>query len=1694
MAEQNVTASGRQAHNWWSIRAWEGTQHRAFEELCFQLRDTAPPGWETIKTAAPDGGVEWYDQAPDKSQAHGFQVKYVRDIGDLLPQARESAKTVASNLAHRKIVELTFLVPFDLPDPTPIAPSGSSRVGARDKWNNNVSKWKTDFPALADVKIRLVGGGELLDRLTEPGHEGRRWFFFEQHVFGAQWCNEQMAIAQRIAEARYTPQHHIPLPLSNVADACALAPGFLQLIADHSEGFRSSIANLANHLDAWQRADDGVLTATPGPGQLAAMLREDTTHLADALTTVVPATGFPAASASELLNDVAAHIESAGVIARNRLRDLDDGQRTSATPKGSSEGTNPATTDRLRGLLTSLQDDYGPIERAYSATAALNERLTSSAARAAEARAWLLLGEAGQGKTHLLVDAAHRAVDAGRPALVVFGHELSGTDALTEIALRRGLGDLASRHFLQAMDAAGAASGCRFLLIIDALNDSEDPARWKTQLPALLGALAPYEHIALVISCRTTLRSVVLPKQLEPPHSIHPGFAGHEAEALESYLRHIPSALPRSPLLTPAFSNPLFVKLYADSLRSAHHAGSAQRTNPRDRSAVFDAYVDNQAHAICDRLRLDPQDRPVHAAIKAFAARLALSSHAVLGRSEARAIVDAYAPAAQAWPDTMLGQMISHGLLSNEYMYGAEPPTGVGFPYQAFGDDRIVRSVLALHHEEVEQLTAGGTLAADSPLRTWLESASPGHLEAATVLLPERIGTELIDLIAPSAQENDTAPGRSSAPRDLKHLLLARHLIATLPLRSADSVTEHTVALLNHFSREYGQEQALLECSLAVTADPGHRLNADHLHRSLLALTRPERDATWGIQTYAMLGEPTALHRLLRWAEQTPTPTHLHPESQARPRRTLTARPGLLRSPQSTAPATLDADTVRLAATTLIWTLTSSNRFLRDRATKALVQLLLGHPGVLSSLVDEFMHENVAAVDDPYLFERLVLVAYGVLARCGQPAQQVETVAQKMLAYVYRKVDSPAHASRNALLCDAAGRIVRMASSAGLITPAQAAIAAHPHECPMPGEPHAKADEDELFPWKEKPANESWSAFHFSLSSMGDFASYEIEPAVRHFSLLPLSTPRPRQAWERRHEAPELEDANIPIFAQSLPGPTQAALGAPAAVKELLTKPALANSVLNDIQRRFLQECRRPAPIEERLAAARVDGEWASRWVLSRVAELGWTPAQFGEFDRSHGRGHGSRQGHKAERIGKKYQWVALHELIERLANHQHMHQEGPHDPPGYPGAAQMSLLDLDPTLPPARHRFDNRTFPNDQDRTVAETFPKVSASEFWVPTSPILPDQGYLGTWISDAEVPNLTFLGTRTDPQTGRKWVVLHEYASDTFTSQSPYNEQSEQWHILHSWTVPNLQRRSLMKFLENRSLMGRWMPEPPDRHRMYLTEFPTEPGPWTDPEDGAWQVKTFRYEADDENPTRSGNEVDSTQADVGNQELSAVVAAYAGTSPSVDDVDGINPIHAWRGRQEATRQDRLLRLAESWETGPVPQEDWLESLLAKQAKTAHIDEAMGPGKGHIIASPTSQGYNWSGQGYDCSIDSSVNILLPSDILLRGSGLRREPDGTRWFDSNGYPQVQYLETDRATGRVNALIVGEAWLLDRLAQLGLALIQGTLGELRATDGDRMGDPPREWREFSQTASVQCNGERRYGPMISEVKQPARQR
>ena len=73
----DMTVQGR---DFKALRQWDGSQYRAFEELCYQLRDPTPEGAKLVKTGNPDGGLEWYVPLWNGVQ-WGWQAKFTFEIG-----------------------------------------------------------------------------------------------------------------------------------------------------------------------------------------------------------------------------------------------------------------------------------------------------------------------------------------------------------------------------------------------------------------------------------------------------------------------------------------------------------------------------------------------------------------------------------------------------------------------------------------------------------------------------------------------------------------------------------------------------------------------------------------------------------------------------------------------------------------------------------------------------------------------------------------------------------------------------------------------------------------------------------------------------------------------------------------------------------------------------------------------------------------------------------------------------------------------------------------------------------------------------------------------------------------------------------------------------------------------------------------------------------------------------------------------------------------------------------------------------------------------------------------------------------------------------------------------------------------------------------------------------------------------------
>jgi hypothetical protein len=823
-----------------TIRAIGGTQARGFEHLCYQLRELPPEGWSTTKTGDPDGGVEWYDTAANGEVA-GFQCKYVWNVADLIKSGKASFDTVAGNLGARDVRTLTFLIPFDLSDQADITRSGKEVVSARSKWNQAVQTWRESLIPGTDISVRIRTEGWILQRLFEPGNEGRVKYFFDRERFSREWFQRNMRQAVDLADERYTPQSNVDLVIGRDIDALRLPPAFMEAMELSKSAARMSVQ--AVHSSA----------AEMPSASRANSIGADATVLITSIRSKSLSSATAGLAEPFVLEDLQASmsgvVEIEGLL-NSAWQKLNSGKLA----KQNEEGRAPAdsVTEWQRTVTTR-------VGVASSAVSNYRRLCQSPAAASALSRVLLITGAAGQGKTHLLVDSSRRAMDHGGFGVCILGETLdAGRDILTQVAELLGLGALPHDVLLETLSSAAQTTSDRLLIAIDALNESDCLDRWPTKLAALVASLKNYPDLALVVSCRSDLESVVLPPRSQRVRMgmverVHPGFLGRELEALEAYFSAVPNAWAKAPLLQPDFSSPLFVKLYAAGFEGLTPEQTARYD--RHRSAVFKRFIESRVDRINVRLRLDPGRQQVERALSAFEMLLSETGTSRLPHSQANDMFRSFVPERTEWPATLMGMLLSEGVLTRTVLHVEDhQEQAVQFSYQALGDYRIGSAALSLHSEEIEAVRNGAVLLpAGSHLRIWYAGAARNIRQAFIVLFAEATGCELVDSLY-SNVEGTYAPFASAEVRMQQRQLheLLSMTVETLPHRQAASVTERTIALGNLTSARRRRPK-LWDSALAVAAEPNHILNADRLHGLLAKSSRIQRDQFWIPYTWQVI-------------------------------------------------------------------------------------------------------------------------------------------------------------------------------------------------------------------------------------------------------------------------------------------------------------------------------------------------------------------------------------------------------------------------------------------------------------------------------------------------------------------------------------------------------------------------------------------------------------------------------------------------------------------------------------------------------------------------------------------------------------------------------------------------------------------------------------------------------------------------
>lgn len=189
------------------------------------------------------------------------------------------------------------------------------------------------------------------------------------------------------------------------------------------------------------------------------------------------------------------------------------------------------------------------------------------------------------------------------------------------------------------------------------------------------------------------------------------------------------------------------------------------------------------------------------------------------------------------------------------------------------------------------------------------------------------------------------------------------------------------------------------------------------------------------------------------------------------------------------------------------------------------------------------------------------------------------------------------------------------------------------------------------------------------------------------------------------------------------------------------------------------------------------------------------------------------RHNHSIERIGKKYQWMAMYDTLARITDNFKMY-EGWGDNKkevSYKGAYEPYVRDIDPTI------LLKETKTNWYIETDSKLWWSAKTNFQWKMDNK---------EWINFMDdIPNPKNSIFFTDDQ-GKEWIALDSAPNWIEPIKKGFDKfdivHKKAWYILHGYLISNEHIDEFKTWAENQSFWNNWMPDAKGHYQMFNREF--------------------------------------------------------------------------------------------------------------------------------------------------------------------------------------------------------------------------------------------------------------------------------
>ena len=1162
------------------------------------LAKRSPPDnashFERVEGSGGDGGVEALWVLKDGKKV-GYQAKYFLSLGSSSWQQIDRSVKRAVEV-HPELKKYIIAIPCNLTGKKKSEGTGSS---GREKWDNYKSKWESWIgEKKLSVEIELWDKTHLLNMLLKEENSGMIDLWFGETILNTSWFKKHIKLSTKILDDRYNPDDHVETSIESMFDAIVHGPKTVATIEEHF----CKIAMLDTY------SIESVISEHTHSSQMLADARKAKEHIMSLRSNF-----------SEKWN-----IDGVRNSLNTYINQIDEIQKIIDAEVNAIEENNQSN-----GIIRFARKEISDIHTTCNQFASF---LSGKDFKSEALRLAIITGQAGTGKSHLLGHISDIRVNIGMPTILLIGQNFTDAEIWQQVGDSIGLPVGSADDKLKLINTSAERKNTIALILIDAVNEGVGPQYWRTRIAAFAEKIKSFQNIALVVSCREEYLSFAFPVSFLNGTPIYEmkGYQNQEEfnRASERYLRSRGIVIPNTPWSYPELSNPLFLKAVSESLTAR-----GLKEIPKGHQGFTETmklYIESIAYRIGSNISPKELTEKVIIAVKKLSETMASDKLDYVDLDKARSIVaDCFVhlspPNASNWLDELINvSMLRRDLLSSPPLANTVNEV-IRFSFQRFQDYLIAESLI----RQVDERRLIHAFDKNKPLnhlffngnkKLGINFRYAGVIGVLSIIYPERFGTEFVLTLPGKSYLLDKllfklglANWRNS--RILRggfswfnEEILHDAFVESCKWRKTESFSELTKALFEKLNDPWEHGNALL-ADVSMIID--HPWNAKKLlHNQLIQMSMAERDSAWTTWVNSAHDEQiNQVWKIINWASKgfSNHTSHQHLE---------------------------------LAALMLTWFLASSDQKIRDHSTKALTKTMLYSQHIFKYLVDNFKN-----CDDPYVIERLYGAAFGACC-LDQSTERLRSYSNTTYNGIFSDDKPPISLQTR----DYALGIIEI-SEAKKCLPKGINI----QKCQPPYNSTAPEFDLERESVERIAKEKGGEIIFYSVADQdGDYGNHTVSSHVRPFlknylhENKPLSLDQKKESFYKKSIEPypdrvtgfkEFQDlepygSHLTYLTEQQNEP--AIEDSSKHLKKLLTEEELDE--FNDLY------INHSWPNNFK----RVDEQQCKLWIVKRAIDLGWNKDLFPN-DAPHG--YFSRRGGDLERIGKKYQRIALDELLARLSD-----------------------------------------------------------------------------------------------------------------------------------------------------------------------------------------------------------------------------------------------------------------------------------------------------------------------------------------------------------------------------------------------------------------------------------------------------------